>query len=71
MINIYGYSTGVFIACAAVAFAIYAGMLYERHTTPKPCIVNLSVTSYPYFEHEQMMLDNIVDYDMMEIVYRD
>lgn len=70
MINIYGYSTGVFIACSSIALAIYTGMLYERHTTPRPCIVNLSVTSYPYFEHEQMMLDNIVDYDEDSDFYR-
>lgn len=66
----YGYLTGGLIACATVALAIYAGMLYERHTTPRPCIVNLSLHSYPNFEFEQMMLDNVVEYTKESDMYR-
>lgn len=64
----YGYLTGSLIACATVGLAIYAGMLYERHTAPRPCILNLSQHSYPQFE--QMMLDNVVEYTKESDMYR-
>ena len=70
MINRYGYATGVAIACATVGLAIYTGMLYEQHTAPRPCIVNLSHHSYPNFEFEQMMLDNVVGYTKESDMYR-
>jgi hypothetical protein len=63
MTNRYGYFTGV-------AIAIYSGMLYERHTSPEPCITNLSIHSYPNFEWEQIMLDNIVNYNKDSDMYR-
>jgi len=66
----FGYAVGVSIACATVALAIYSGMLYERHTAPEPCITNLSIYSYPNFEWEQIMLDNIVDYNEDSDFYR-
>jgi len=65
-----GYTVGICIACVTVSFASYSGMLYERHTAPEPCITNLSIHSYPTFESEQIMLDNIVDYNEDSDFYR-
>ena len=67
----FGYFVGVSIASATVALAIYSGMLYERHTAQEPCITNLSIYSYPNFEWEQIMLDDIVDYSEDSDFYRD
>lgn len=71
MNNHYGYILGVGIACATVALALYAGMLCERYTAPRPCITNLSTSSYPYFEWEQKMLDEIVEYSEDSDMYRE
>lgn len=70
MINRHGYLTGSLIACATVGLAIYTGMLYEQYTAPRPCIINLSHHSYPHFEFEQMMLDNVVEYTEESDMYR-
>jgi len=70
MMEKFGYTVGASIACATVALAIYTGMLYERHTAPVPCITNLSIYSYPNFEWEQIMLDDIVDYSEDSDFYR-
>ena len=70
MINRRGYLTGSLIACATIGLAIYTGMLYERHTAPRPCAINLSHHSYPNFEFEQMMLDNVVEYNKESDMYR-
>ena len=70
MINRYGYANGIAIACVTVGLAIYSGVLDERHTAPRPCIINLSHHSYPNFEFEQMMLDNVVGYTKESDMYR-
>lgn len=70
MMEKFGYLSGIAIACATVSVAIYAGMLYERITAPEPCITNLSIYSYPNFEWEQIMLDDIVDYNEDSDFYR-
>lgn len=70
MMERFGYAAGVAIACTTVGVAIYTGMLFERYTAPEPCIVNLSTTSYPMFEFEQIMLDNIVEYNEDSDFYR-
>lgn len=59
-INRYGYTTGAAIACAAVALAIYTGMLYERYTAPQPCIVNFAQTigNHPFAHQHQEMVDD-------------
>lgn len=72
MMERFGYAAGVTIACATVSLAIYTGMKYqELFNTPEPCIVNLSIHSYPMFEWEQIMLDNIVEYNEDSDWYRD
>lgn len=70
MMERFGYTIGVVIACVTVGVAIYTGTMYERHTAPKPCIVNLSVHSYPNFEWEQIMLDSVVGYNKDSDFYR-
>lgn len=58
--NRYGYFTGVAIACATVATAIYTGILYERYTAPKPCIRNFShtISNHPFAHQHQEMVDD-------------
>lgn len=68
--NVFGHTTGTVIACTTVALAIYTGVLYERHTAPRPCITNLSTTSYPMFEWEQIMLDTSTEYNKDSDFYR-
>lgn len=63
MMKTFGYTVGIAVACVTVSLAVYAGMLYERHTAPEPCITNLSNTSYPHFDWEQKLLDHEVAYD--------
>jgi len=60
MIDRYGYVTGVAIACATVALAIYSGMLYERYTAPEPCISNFARTigNHPFAHMHQEMVDD-------------
>ena len=61
MINRRGYFTGVAIACATVALAIYSGMLYERYTAPEPCIANFARTigNHPFAHQHQEMVDDV------------
>lgn len=66
----YVTETKVAVVCATFSLAIYMGMLYERHVAPEPCIENLSIYSYPNFEWEQIMLDNIVEYNEDSDMYR-
>lgn len=63
----YGYITGISLACATVALALYAG----SYTTPRPCIANLSTNAYPFFAWEQQMLDNIVEYSEESDMHRE
>lgn len=70
--NLYGYFSGVVIAVAAVGISFYLGVKVQKDLlTPSPCIVNLSVYSYPNYEYEQMMLDDVVDYTEDSVYYRE
>ena len=69
--NLYGYWTGMTIAVAAVSLSFYLGTKVQKDLlTPRPCIINLSVYSYPQFEFEQAMLDNVVEYNQESDMYR-
>lgn len=63
-VNIYGYGTGMAIACVTVAVALFTGYKYAEYTTPEPCIANLAHTTYPWIAKiEQGMLDEVIEYD--------
>lgn len=69
--NLYGYLAGVAVAVSAVGLSFFIGTKVQKELlTPHPCIVNLSVYSYPQFEFEQQMLDNIVEYSQESDMYR-
>lgn len=68
MINRYGYFIGIAIATTSLAF--YAGMKTQEMTTPRPCVANLSITSYPHFIWEQTMLEENIEYGPDSDFYR-
>lgn len=64
------YLKGVGIAVCAMSISFFAGMLAKKMLTPRPCVANLSTTSYPMFVWEQAMLEESWEYDKESDFYR-
>ena len=65
-----GYFKGVGIAVCVISVSFYVGMLTQKILTPRPCVANISPTSYPMFIWEQEMLDEVYDYGPESEFYR-